>query len=147
MGNLFQIHEVEIVYKRPIIDSMSKVTCPEDSVSIFRQVIPTNRIDYKEYFLVALLSRKNHVLGISIIGMGSTDGACVNIKEIFQLAIKTNSSAIILCHNHPSGNLNPSESDKKLTRKIKEVCGFCDIALLDHLILTKEGYNSFIDEI
>lgn len=147
MEKLNEIHEVEIVYKRPVLDSMSKVTRPEDSVSLFRQVIPPDRIDYKEFFLVALLGRSNHVLGISMIGMGSTSGSAVNIKEIFQLAIKTNATSIILCHNHPSGNLLPSESDIAITRRIKEACKLCDIVLLDHLIITSEGFYSFIEEI
>ncbi|HAQ02376.1 hypothetical protein A2467_02275 [Candidatus Nomurabacteria bacterium RIFOXYC2_FULL_36_8] len=147
MGKLIEIHEVEIVYKRPVLSLMKAVKCAEDIVELFRGLIPEDKIDFKEFFLVALLSRSNHVFGVSIISIGATDGACVNIKEIFQLAIKTNSSSIILCHNHPSGNLTPSASDIKLTKKIKEVCGFCDIALLDHVIISSEGHNSFIDEI
>jgi len=147
MGKLNEIHEVEIVYKRPVIALMKSIKYVEDSVELFRKLIPEDKIDFKEFFLVALLGRSNNVLGVSIISVGSTDGTCVNVKEIFQLAIRTNCTGIILCHNHPSGNLKPSQSDINLTRRIKEVCGFCDITLLDHLILTKEEFNSFIDEI
>ncbi|MBA4409718.1 MAG: DNA repair protein [Odoribacter sp.] len=147
MGKLNEIHEVEIVYKRPTIALMETVKCADDSIELFRKFIPEEKIDFKEFFLVALLSRNNHVLGVSTISVGSTNGTCVNVKEIFQLAIKTNSSSIILCHNHPSGNLTPSESDIAITKKIKAACGLCDIVLLDHIILTKEGHNSFIDEV
>lgn len=147
MGKLNEIHEVEIVYKRPAISLMEAVKCAEDSVELFRKLIPEEKIDFKEFFCVAFLSRNNYVLGVSEISVGSTHAAVVNVKEILLLAIKTNSSCIILCHNHPSGNLTPSESDIAITRKIKEVCGLCDIALLDHLILSSEGYQSFIDEI
>jgi DNA repair protein RadC len=147
MGKLNEIHEVEIVYKRPEIATMEAINTPYESAHLFRRMIPEGKIDYKEFFLVALLGRNNHVLGVAEISVGATNGTTVNIKEIFQLAIKTNSSAIILCHNHPSGNLTPSESDIKLTKKIKEVCGFCDITLLDHIILSSESFESFIDEV
>lgn len=147
MGKLNEIHEVEIVYKRPIVSSMEIIKCAEDSVELFRKLIPEEKMDFKEFFLVALLSRNNHVLGVSEISVGATNGTTVNVKEIFQLAIKTNSSSIILCHNHPSGNLVPSKSDIELTKKIKEACSFCDIALLDHIILSSESFESFIDEI
>ena len=147
MGKLNEIHEVEIVYKRPAICSMENVCTVDESVELFRKLIPKDKIDFKEFFLVALLNRSNYVLGVSLISSGGTSGTVVEIKEILQLAIKTNSSAIILCHNHPSGNLSPSMEDKKLTKKIKEACELCNIELLDHLILTKEGYNSFIYDI
>lgn len=147
MGKLNEIHEVEIVYKRPVISSMEAINCPYESAQLFRKLIPEGKIDFKEFFLVALLGRNNHVLGVAEISVGATNGTTVNVKEIFQLAIKTNSSAIILCHNHPSGNLTPSESDIKLTKKIKEACGFCDIALLDHIIISSESFESFIDDV
>jgi DNA repair protein RadC len=147
MGKLNEICEVEVVYKRPIVTSMETVTCAEDSVELFRKMVPTDKIDFKEFFLVALLNRGNYVLGISKISMGGTNGTIVSIKEILQLAIKTNASAVIVGHNHPSGNLKPSGSDIALTKKIKEACGYCDITLLDHIILTSEGFNSIIDEI
>jgi DNA repair protein RadC len=68
------------------------------------------------------------------------------VRLIFQAAIKSNASGIIVCHNHPSGNLNPSESDTKLTQKIKEAGNLMDIQLLDHLILTTDdNYYSFAD--
>lgn len=147
MGKLNEICEVEIIYKRPIVTSMELVICAEDSVELFRKLIPEEKMDFKEFFLVALLSRNNRVLGIANIGMGNSHSTIVNVIEIFQLAIKTNASSIILCHNHPSGSLKPSESDITITKKIKEACALCDISLLDHIILTSEGHNSFIGEI
>jgi len=147
MGKLNEIFEIDVVYKRPVMSSMAKVNNCEDVVKLFRDLISEEKIDLKEFFLVALLSQSNHVLGISKVSMGTTTKTIINIKEIFQLAVKTNSSAIILCHNHPSGNLNPSEADVEITRRIKEVCGLCDITLLDHIILAKEGFTSFIDRV
>lgn len=147
MGKLNEICEIDVVYRRPAFSSMENIKCVEDSVKLFRGLIPEEKIDLKEFFLVALLSRNNQILGVSVIGIGATNGVCVGIKEIFQLAIKTNSSSIILCHNHPSGKLLPSDFDIALTKKVKEACAFCEIALLDHIILSREGFYSFIDEI
>jgi len=147
MGKLNEIYEVDVVYKRPSFASMKSVCCIEDSIALFRKLITEEKIDFKEFFIVAFLSRDNKVLGISRVSEGTTSSTCVNIKEILLLAVKTNSSSIILCHNHPSGNLKPSESDISLTRKIKEACGFCDITLLDHIIITSESFSSFIYEV
>lgn len=147
MGKINEIYEIEVVYKRPVLSLMTCINSCEDIVEIFRNLITEEKIDFKEFFLVALLNRRNHLLGVSKLSMGSTCGTSVNTKEIFQLAIKTNSSAIIMCHNHPSGNLNPSEADIAITKRVKEVCELCDITLLDHVILTTEGHCSFIDRV
>ena len=147
MGKLNEICEIEVIYKRPAIASMGSIKEAEDIVEVFRKLITDGKIDHKEFFLVALLSRHNHVLGVAKTSVGSTNGTVVNIKEIFQLAIKTNSCGIILCHNHPSGNLKPSENDISITKKIKEACTLCEISLLDHIILTSEGFYSFINDL
>jgi DNA repair protein RadC len=92
------------------------------------------------------MNRSNSVLGILEISKGGISGTVTDVRLIFQAAIKANASGIIVCHNHPSGNLNPSESDTKLTQKIKEAGNLMDIQLLDHLILTTDdNYYSFAD--
>lgn len=147
MGKLNEICEVDIIYKRPAITTMPKIVGSSDMVDVFRELIPKGQIDFKEFFLVALLSRNNNVLGVAQISVGTTTHTFVNIKEILQLVIKTNSSAIIVCHNHPSGNLTVSDSDKLVTKKIKEACSVIEITLLDHIILTSEGYFSVADNL
>jgi len=147
MENLNEIHEVEIVYRNPAISKSMKINSSQTCAELFRKVIPEEKIDFKEFFYVALLNNSNVVLGVSLISVGSTNMAHVNIKEIFQLAIKTNATGIILCHNHPSGKLSASKNDIDLTQKIRQACSFCDITLLDHIILTREGYFSFADEL
>ena len=109
------------------------------------QSFDTRKIDYKEMFYVVLLNRANYCLGYSHISTGSTSGTVVNIKEVFQLALKTNASSIILAHNHPSGNMTPSNADINLTQKIKNGCELFDIQLLDHLIISSLNYYSFAD--
>lgn len=86
------------------------------------------------------------MLGWSRVSTGGLAGCVADPKVIFQLALKSNSSSLIVAHNHPSGNTEPSESDRKLTKKLK--CGgeFLDLEVLDHLILTCADYYSFADE-
>jgi len=140
------IHEIEVIYKRPAISEMKDISRSSEAEEIFRIMIPEGKIDFKEFFLIALLSRCNRLLGVSNVSTGTSAGTCVNVKEILQLALKTNASAIIVCHNHPSGNIQPSESDIKLTEKIKQACKLFEIVLLDHVIISSEGYYSFADE-
>lgn len=140
------VRELEVQYERPPFSEMIWISSSRDCENLFRSVMDPNTIDYKEFFWAAFLNRAHRVLGVSMIGMGSRSECTVNMIEIFQLAINTNSSGIVLCHNHPSGSLKPSQSDISLTAKVKEGCRLFDISLLDHIILTKEGYYSFVDE-
>jgi DNA repair protein RadC len=92
------------------------------------------------------MNRSNSVLGILEVSRGGISGTLTDVLIVFQAAIKGNVSGIVCAHNHPSGNLNPSESDTRLTQKIIEAGNLRDIQLLDHLILTMDGnYYSFAD--
>jgi DNA repair protein RadC len=94
-----------------------------------------------------LLNRSNRVLGIAEISKGGLSGTDTDVRVILQYAIKSNASGIIICHNHPSGNMHPSESDLTLTKKIKEAASLLDVQLFDHLIIIPEGkYYSVADE-
>ena len=99
-----------------------------------------------EEFWVLLLDRSNKVIGRAKISQGGVSGTVADPKIIFKKAIEHLASSIILCHNHPSGNLSPSESDIKLTKKLKNAGNDLDIPVLDHLIVTEAGYYSFADE-
>jgi DNA repair protein RadC len=85
-------------------------------------------------------------LGYCQISAGGLNGTVADVRTIMQTALKSNICSILISHNHPSGNLVPSEANKDLTRKIKEAGKVLDIAVLDHLILTSEAYFSFADE-
>jgi DNA repair protein RadC len=95
---------------------------------------------------VILLNRANQVLGIYEVSTGGVSGTVADPKLIFAAAIKSSSSGLIFSHSHPSGNLQPSQADIALTRKIKEGGEILEISVLDHIILTSEGYFSFADE-
>jgi DNA repair protein RadC len=99
-----------------------------------------------EEFWVIYLNRKNEVLKKINISKGGVSGTVADSKIIFKNAIDSLASAIILCHNHPSGNLKPSEADLKLTKKMKEIGTLMDTPVLDHLIIGENNYLSFADE-
>jgi DNA repair protein RadC len=104
-------------------------------------------IEHIEEFKLMLLTRSNKVLGIASISKGGINGTVTDVRIILQYAIKANACGIIICHNHPSGNMQLSESDIAITRKVKESSIVMDIQLLDHLIIVPEGsYYSMGDE-
>lgn len=141
------VAEVELSYKSKVPASMrKKISCSRDAYNLFNESWRTEKIEHVEEFKLLLMNRSNSVLGILEVSKGGLSGTVTDVRLIFQAAIKANASGIIVAHNHPSGNLNPSESDTKITHKIKEAGNLMDIQLLDHLILTTEGnYYSFAD--
>ncbi|WP_299216999.1 JAB domain-containing protein [uncultured Dokdonia sp.] len=138
--------EVQIHYKRPVYDVAKKISTSQSAEIIFRDFADTDRLDYKEFFFVMLLTNANQVIAISEISIGCTNGTLVNTKEVIQLALLTNTSGVIIAHNHPSGELKKSASDDTITQRIKGALGLLDMTLLDHIILTTESYVSFADE-
>jgi DNA repair protein RadC len=142
-----KIAEVQLSYKSKIKPSdRHKITNSDDACKVFLESWDKGSIEYVEEFKILLLNRANRVLGIANISKGGISGTVTDVRIILQYAIKTCASGIILCHNHPSGNLEPSESDKSITRKIKESCSLFDIQLLDHIIIIAEGkYHSLAD--
>lgn len=139
------VHEIEIVYSKQTPFENIFLKSSDDSYKFLMSIYDMRKIDYKEFFYVILLNRRNQVIGYSQIGVGSTTGVEVNVKEIFQLAIMSNATEIILSHNHPSGNVAVSTEDMKITQKIKSGCQFFDINVLDHVIVTSISYYSFAD--
>jgi DNA repair protein RadC len=139
--------EVEVKYLTNVkVADRIKITQSKTIHEIFRILWDENTIEHVESCYVLLLNRSNHVLGWKRVSEGGVKGTVVDPKVVFQLAIKTNSSAIVIAHNHPSGNLHFSEIDKSMTKKLKESGKLLEIDVLDHLILTSEGYLSMADE-
>lgn len=103
--------------------------------------------DYKhEVFAVLFLNRANKVNHFQIISQGGITGTVADPRIILKKALEEDAVNLILCHNHPSGSLKPSRADEELTAKIKEAAQFLDIKVLDHIIVSEEGYYSFADE-
>jgi len=141
------VSEVQLIYKSRIKASdRKKISCSRDAYKIFMDNWNPEIIEFVEEFKILLMNRANAVLGILEISKGGISGTVTDVRVVFQAAIKGNASGIICAHNHPSGNLNPSESDTRLTQKLKEAGNLMDIQLLDHLILsTEDDYYSFAD--
>ncbi|MEZ4950582.1 MAG: DNA repair protein RadC [Saprospiraceae bacterium] len=99
-----------------------------------------------EEFWILLLNRANRVLGKEMISRGGVTGTVADAKIIFRKALEGKATSIILFHNHPSGNLRPSQADIDLTKKLKEAGNNLEISVLDHLIIAERGYYSFADE-
>ena len=144
---LSQIAEVELMYKSKVKASeRPKVSHSRDAYIIFKNTWDENKIELQEQFKVMLLNRANKVLGIYELSTGGITGTVADPKLIFVAALKAGACNIMLVHNHPSGNLKPSRQDEDLTHKIKQGGKLLDIVLLDHLIISSEGYFSMQDE-
>ncbi|WP_020595098.1 RadC family protein [Spirosoma panaciterrae] len=121
----------------------ARVTCSRDA---YNEMIPHLIDKPHEEFWILLMNRANEILRPVQISSGGISGTVADPKIIFKQAIEYLASSIILFHNHPSGNLMPSQADKDLTRKLKDAGRILDIPVLDHLIFTDKAYYSFADE-
>ena len=144
---LFNVAEVQLSYLTKVKASdRPKIACSRQAEEILRNFWD-HSLEHHESMHLILLNRANRVLGVTKLSSGGTSGCIVDVKIIFQYALKANACGIILAHNHPSGNTQPSDNDKRLTQKVKEAGMLLDKSLLDHLILTPyDGYYSMADE-
>ncbi len=123
--------------------SNKKITSPEDIAEIF---IPLLRDEMKERFIVVCLNSANKIIKYEVISVGSLNSSIVHSREVFQAAIENNSASIILMHNHPSGNTEPSNEDISITKKLVEAGKILDIPVFDHLIIAGNKFTSFIEK-
>lgn len=146
-GKEYTIPQVKLSYcsdVKPI--ERPKITLSKDLADIFWGSFEIGELEYQEYFKVVYLNRQNRVIGIHTVSMGGTDKTVIDMKVLFSGALLANASQIVVCHNHPSGNLKPSVQDDVLTNKIKNAGEILQIKLLDHIILTTDGFYSYHDE-
>ncbi|HUX59605.1 MAG TPA: JAB domain-containing protein [Bacteroidales bacterium] len=140
-----EIAEVQLIYRSKVPASQRvKITCSRDAYDLLLKSWDSDTLEYVEEFKILLMNRSNAVLGILAVSKGGISGTVTDVRLVYVAALKSNASGLIV-HNHPSGNLNPSESDSKITQKIKEAGNLMDIQILDHLIITSEDYYSFAD--
>ena len=142
-----EVAEVQLFYSNRIkAKDRPKVTSSKDAYWILESNW-SNQMALLEEFNILLLDRSNRVMAMSNISKGGVSGTVVDLKIVFATALKGRASSIILPHNHPSANLNPSQADISLTNKFKKAGEVLDITILDHLILSPDGtYYSFADE-
>jgi DNA repair protein RadC len=139
------ISALELGRRRKEADAIQKpkVTCSEDA---YKYIKPDLLDLPHEEFWVILLNRANYIIKKQPVSSGGVSGTIADPKIIFKVALENLASGIILAHNHPSGNLKPSEADLQLTSKLKAAGKFLDLPILDHLIFTNDSYYSFADE-
>ena len=124
-------------------EARRKITCSKDSYDLVKPFLLD--LPHEEFWII-LLNRANVVKEVKSISSGGVAGTVADPKIIFKQAIDGGASALILVHNHPSGNLTPSQADIQLTKKMKEAGNLLDLPILDHLIFTNDSYYSFADE-
>ncbi len=137
---------LELGRRRQISDlrERPRITCSRDSFNIIAPIL--NDLGHEEFWIL-ILNKKNEVLAREKMSTGGTAGTVVDVKMVFKKAIELPSAAsIIAIHNHPSGNLKPSQADIDLTARLKNSGKLLDLPLLDHLIVSERGFFSFADE-
>lgn len=136
---------LELGRRRRFSESITRktVTSSRDAFELMHSVL--SDVVYEEFWIITL-NRGNMVKRTIRISEGSVAGTVADPKKIFKLALEDNASAIILCHNHPSGAIKPSENDIRITRKCKEAGKFMELPVLDHLIIGDDSFFSFADE-
>jgi DNA repair protein RadC len=120
-----------------------KVKCSQDAWKVIEPLV--SDLQHEEFW-VLLLNRSNQIIDQKRISQGGISGTVTDVRLILNAAVERLASGLILCHNHPSGNLSPSDADFKITKKIKDAAAFLDLTVLDHLIISEQGYLSMADD-
>lgn len=118
-----------------------KIICPSD----LQPVLSRYSNKSKEHFYVVTLNAAHRVIKVSLVSVGILNRTLVHPREVFKPAIVDEAAAVILCHNHPSGDLDPSSEDKSVTERLVEAGELLGISVLDHIIISKNGYYSFTE--
>jgi DNA repair protein RadC len=145
---LNKVAEVKLVYQTKVKASdRPQVRSSHDAYEILKGLYDKETIEHHESVILLLLSRSNRVLGAKQISSGGISGCIIDVKLILQYCLIANASSFIISHNHPSGNPDPSDSDKQITKKLKTASAYHDLTFTDHIIVTPENkYTSFADE-
>lgn len=137
--NLYELKKLQTDFPK------EKITSSIKSAEFIKQFY-SDDIGIFESFFILLLNRNNQTIGYSKISQGGITGTVVDVKIIAKYVVDSLASGVVLAHNHPSGNLQPSKADLNITKRIKNALELLDTKVLDHIILTEESYYSFIDE-
>jgi len=126
--------------------SKCKISSSRDVADFFRQIFDSETLEIYESMFAVFLNRANNTIGFFRVSQGGLSGTVIDIRLILKIALESLAHSIIICHNHPSGNVQPSEADKQITLKLKQAASLMDIQILDHVVLTAVSYFSFCDE-
>lgn len=138
------IPEIEISYRTGGVEK-KKISCSRDVFEILSQLFNVDTLELKEEAIAIFLNRANKTLGWYRISTGGVSGTVMDVRPVLAIAIKSASSGLIIAHNHPSGNMQPSKSDEEITKKFRDAGKLIDCILLDHLIICENNYFSFAD--
>jgi DNA repair protein RadC len=135
---------IQMVKERRYLYNSNRLTAPQQAAEAFTQII--GDVD-REYFVTLFLDGKNRITGLHIVSQGSLNQSIVHPRETFKAAILANAAAVILAHNHPSGDTAPSREDREITRRLKEAGELLGIKVLDHVIVATDSgnYTSFTE--
>ena len=139
----FKIREIEVTFDKEAY-FFGQVTSSNDVYNFLKSQI-LKGIEIQEHFIALYLNQANKIIGYYHHSMGTINATMVDTEIVAAVALKTLAKSVIISHNHPSGNLQPSEADRQLTRRIKDSLKLFDVSLLDHIIVTKNGYYSFAE--
>lgn len=132
--------------RRRRVEEAVELTKITSSKTIFEMMQPIiGELPHEEFWIV-YLNNSNKVISKSQLSKGGITGTLVDVRLVFKMALEMGATGLILCHNHPSGTLIPSDADKQITRKLKLAGDSLEIKVLDHLIITEMNYFSFVDE-
>lgn len=140
----YKVGEVELSYRSKTSNKI-KLETSEQAYRLMLNTYDEGQIEYRESFKVILLNNACKVLGYITISEGGLTEASVDIRLIMQAVLLSNATAMILVHNHPSGNLTPSRQDKKLTKHVVDCARMMNIRVIDHIIISSESYYSFTE--
>lgn len=126
--------------ERPTIKSS------RDAYEILKGVYDQDTIEHVEHFYIICCNNAARCLGSKLISMGGVNQTVVDVKVVLQTALLCNATSIVLSHNHPSGNVTPSDHDKRITKQIIQASNTMGILVVDHIIMSADGYYSFADE-
>jgi len=141
------VFRITLVRDRHIQFEQKKITTSQEAQGIIRKLIETQGNPDREQFCIVLLNSKNQVIGINIVSTGDLASAPVHPREVLKPAILANAASMILCHNHPSGDISPSKEDISVTKRIVKSAKVMCVAVHEHLIISMydDSYYSFAD--
>lgn len=146
--NLNNLGELDVIYKyKSTLNDRPVIKSSDDALDIVSSLFHKEKIGLQEQFVVIYLNRSNKVIGSSNLFTGGISATVVDMKIILSLGLKLMASSMLIAHNHPSGNLKPSEEDKRITNKLCDASKLLEIQLLDHLIVSPDlKFFSFANE-
>lgn len=140
-----KIPQIKLVMSERVnVSDRPRITRSGDAYEILKPFY-TDEMEIREVCYAIIMNRKNRVLGVQLISIGTATQALMNARAIAQACLLANGTAVVLSHNHPSGDKFPSQSDNGMTNRIKQCLKMLEIDLLDHLVMTSDGYYSYAD--